>query len=208
MLRRFGMAAGATGAVAAGAFGYLLRRPLPQLDGEIRLRGLTAAVEIVRDRWGIPHISARDPLDAYFGQGFCHAQDRLWETELTRRLASGRLAEVFGKEALDVDRFQCRLGLHRAAQQEWETTDASVRDILRAYAAGVNACLDGLLAAGKLPVEFVLARFTPEPWEPIDTLGYARYLAYPQSPNWESELARSRLLPGLGYQAAPDPDPA
>src|SRR5436190_23862654 len=94
---RVGVAAGATGALAAGAFGYLLRRPLPPLDGELRLKGLSAPVEIVRDRWGIPHISARDALDAYFGLGFCHAQDRLWAMELARRLAAGRLAEVFGK---------------------------------------------------------------------------------------------------------------
>src|SRR5687768_9713490 len=120
---RLGVAAGATGALVAGAFGYLLRRPLPQLDGEVRIKGLNAPVEIVRDRWGIPHISARDALDAYFGQGFCHAQDRLWEMELTRRLAAGRLSEVFGKDALDVDRFQRRVGLHRAAQREWETAD-------------------------------------------------------------------------------------
>src|SRR5436190_17083603 len=134
---RVGVAAGATGAVAAGAFGYLLRRPLPQLDGEMRLKGLLAPVEVVRDRWGIPHISARDPLDAHFGQGFCHAQDRLWQMEVTRRLASGRLAEVFGKDALDIDRFHRRLGLHRVAQREWDTSDADLRDVLRAYAAGV-----------------------------------------------------------------------
>src|SRR6185503_12542397 len=103
-LQRLGVVAGATGAVAAGALGYLLRRPLPQLAGELRLRGLNAPVEIVRDRWGIPHISAREPLDAYFGQGFCHAQDRLWQMELTRRLAAGRLAEVLGAGALDIDR--------------------------------------------------------------------------------------------------------
>ncbi|MCA1644424.1 MAG: penicillin acylase family protein, partial [Chloroflexi bacterium] len=161
---RLGVAAGATGALAAGAFGYLLRRPLPALDGELRLKGLSAPVEIVRDRWGIPHISAREPLDAFFGQGFCHAQDRLWEMEVFRRLAAGRLAEVFGKDALDVDRFQRRLGLHRAAQREWDTADASLRDTLHAYAAGVNGCLDGLFAAKKLPVEFILARFDPEPW--------------------------------------------
>src|SRR5205814_1096533 len=92
-------------------------------------------------------------------------------------------------------------------QREWETSDADLRDILRAYAAGVNACLDGLLATGKLPVEFVLARFHPEPWEPIDTLGYARYLAYSQSPNWESELVRSRLIARLGYTAAAELEP-
>jgi penicillin amidase len=207
MLRRFGMAAGATGALAAGAFGYLLRRPLPALDGEIRLAGLIAPVEIARDTWGIPHISARDPLDAFFGQGFCHAQDRLWQMELTRRLAAGRLSEVFGKDALDVDRFHRRLGLHRAAQHEWDISDADVRDSLRAYAAGVNACIDGLVASKKLPVEFVLARFQPEPWEPVDTLGFARYLAYSQSPNWESELIRSRLIAKVGYAAAANLEP-
>ena len=84
-LNRVGVAAGATGAVAAGAFSYLLRRPLPTVDGELRVAGLSAPVEIVRDRWGIPHISARDALDAFFGQGFCHAQDRLWQMELARR---------------------------------------------------------------------------------------------------------------------------
>lgn len=206
-LNRFGVAAGATGALAAGAFGYLLRRPLPPLDGELKLKGLTGAVEIVRDRWGIPHISAREPLDAFFGQGFCHAQDRLWQMELTRRLCSGRLAEVLGKDALDVDRFQRRLGLHRAARSEWATLDVTERDTLQAYAAGVNACLDGLVAAKKLPPEFVLARFQPEPWDPVDTLSFARYLAHTQSPNWESELVRSRLIAKVGYKVAASLEP-
>jgi penicillin amidase len=201
-LNRVGVAAGAAGAVAAGAFSYLLRRPLPQVDGELRVAGLGGSVEIVRDRWGIPHISARDPLDAFFGQGFCHAQERLWQMELARRLASGRLAEVFGSDALDVDRFQRRLGLHRAAQRDWDTAATGLRDTLRAYAAGVNACLDGLAPSGKLPVEFVLARFTPARWEPLDTLTFARYFAFSLSPNWESELIRSRLIARLGYAAA------
>ncbi len=201
-LSRVGVAAGATGALAAGAFGYLLRRPLPALDGELRIKGLSAPVEIVRDRWGIPHISARESSDAFFAQGFCHAQDRLWQMELTRRLASGRLAEVFGKDGLDIDRFQRRVGLRRCAQREWETASSEVRDMLRAYAAGVNACLDELVAAKKLPVEFVLARFQPQPWEPVDSLAFARYLAYSQTPNWESELIRSRLIARVGYAAA------
>jgi penicillin amidase len=206
-LQRLGVAAGATGAVAAGALGYFLRRPLPALDGEVRLKGLNGPVEIVRDRWGVPHISAREPLDAFFAQGFCHAQDRLWQMELTRRLTSGRLAEVFGPGALDVDRFQRRLGLHRAAAAEWDSADVALRDSLRAYAAGVNAWLDGIVGSGKLPVEFVLARFTPEPWDPRDTLGYARFLAFSFSPNWESELVRSRLIARLGYTLAASLEP-
>jgi penicillin amidase len=206
-LQRLGVAAGATGAVAAGALGYFLRRPLPQLAGEVRLAGLNGPVEVVRDRWGIPHVSAHEALDAYFAQGYCHAQDRLWQMELARRVANGRLAEVFGPDALDVDRFQRRIGLHRAAQAEWATADAGLRDILRAYAAGVNACIDGIMATGKVPVEFVLARFTPEPWQPLDTLAYARFLAFSFSPNWESELVRSRLIARLGYAMAASLEP-
>ncbi|GAC1314048.1 MAG: penicillin acylase family protein [Chloroflexota bacterium] len=205
---RVGVAAGAVGAVAAGAFGYLLRRPLPQVDGEARVGGISGTVEIVRDRWGIPHISATHEEDAFFGLGYCHAQERLWQMELSRRLASGRLSEVLGSAALDVDRFQRRLGLYRAAQREWETADTTLREVLRAYANGVNACLDTIIASNKLPVEFALARFQPEPWEPVDSLGYGRFLAYSQSPNWESELVRSRLIARLGYAgaAAVEPD--
>ena len=127
--------------------------------------------------------------------------------ELTRRLTAGRLSEVFGERALDVDRFQRRLGLHRAAQREWETADADLRDALRAYSAGVNACLEGLVTSKKLPAEFVLARFQPEPWQPVDTLGFGRYLAYSQTSNWESELVRSRLIARLGYAAAASLEP-
>ncbi|MBV9748979.1 MAG: penicillin acylase family protein, partial [Acetobacteraceae bacterium] len=206
-LQRLGVAAGATGALAAGGLGYLLRRPLPTLDGELRLKGLNAPVTVVRDRWGTPHISAREPADAFFAQGVCHAQDRLWQMDLTRRTALGRLAEVFGPAALDVDRFYRRLGLHRAAQAEWDVADASLRDVLNAYAAGVNAYLEGVVGSGRLPIEFVLARYRPEPWRPVDTLALARLLAFSLSPNWESELIRSRMIARLGYAAASSLEP-
>jgi penicillin amidase len=199
--RGLGVAAGATGALAAGAVGYLLRRALPQLDGEIRLNGLNAPIEIVRDRWGIPHVSARDEYDAFFAQGFCHAQDRLWQMELSRRLARGRLAEVLGEVALDVDRFMRRLGLHRAAQAEWEALSPATRTCLEAYVRGVNAAIDTLTRAN-LPIEFLLTRIAPTAWEPLDSLSYGRYLAFSLAPNWESELIRSRLVARLGYARA------
>src|SRR5919201_6695673 len=177
--RGLGVAAGATGALAAGAVGYLLRRALPQVDGELRLRGLNAPIDIVRDRWGIPHVSAHDQPDALFAQGFCHAQDRLWQMELSRRLARGRLAEAFGPEALDLDRFMRRLGLHRAAATEWDTSDQATRDGLRAYALGVNRAIESSLSGtAGLPVELILARITPEPWDPLDSLAYLRHIAF------------------------------
>src|ERR687885_2085726 len=198
--RGLGVAAGATGALAAGAVGYLLRRALPQLDGELRLSGLNAPIEIVRDRWGVPHVSARDEHDAFFAQGFCHAQDRLWQMELSRRLARGRLAEVLGEVALDVDRFMRRLGLHRAAQAEWDALSPAPRACLEAYVRGVNAAIDSTRA--NLPIEFVLTRIAPTAWEALDSLSYGRYLAFSLAPNWESELIRSRLVARLGYARA------
>jgi penicillin amidase len=201
-LRSLGVAAGTLSALSAGAFGYLLHRLLPQVEGELRVRGLNGPVEVIRDRWGIPHISARDEWDAYFAQGLCHAQDRLWQMELNRRLSRGQLSEVMGTDALDLDRFMRRLGLHRAAQAEWEAAGPEVRSVLEAYAAGVNACIEELQRSGKLPVEFMLTRLQPRRWEPLDSLTFGRFFAFNQSPNWENELIRSRLIARLGYAAA------
>ncbi len=200
--RGLGLTAGAIGAAGAGAFRYLLQRPLPRLDGDVRLLGLERPVEVIRDRWGIPHVSASTEHDALFAQGYCHAQDRLWQMELGRRLARGQLAEVFGADLLDVDRFMRRLGLHRAAEAELRRLDPESRDLLLAYAAGVNAHLAEARSLGRQPVEFRLARFEARDWEPLDTLAFGRYFAFSQSPNWESELVRSRLIARLGYAAA------
>lgn len=201
-LQGLGVAAGAVGAVGAGAVGYLLKRSLPPLDGDVAVRGLTGPVQVVRDRWGIPHVSAHTLHDALFGQGYCHAQDRLWQMELNRRLARGRLAEALGPDALDIDRFMRRVGLHRAAQVEWHQADGDVRAALQAYAAGVNAYLARMVATGKLPIEMVLIGLQPAPWEPLDSLSFGRYMAFTQAPNWESELMRSRLIAHLGYATA------
>src|SRR5918994_5354730 len=104
-------------ALGAGAFAWLwhrlLRRPLPKTDGSISVAGITGPVEIRRDRWGVPHVSASERLDLWFGQGFCHGQDRLWQMDFYRRVVSGRLAEIAGAEGLPSDRLMRTLGLHR-----------------------------------------------------------------------------------------------
>ena len=126
-LRRLGaVLAGAAGVAAVGAW-FILRRGLPHTAGQVRLRGLNGSVEILRDRWGVPHVFAGDVHDLYFAQGFCHAQDRLWQMEFNRRLASGRLSEVLGSRALEVDRLMRRIGLHRSAERDVATADADTR---------------------------------------------------------------------------------
>ena len=102
--------------LGAGVLAGWLRWSVPTIDGTITLDGPAAPIEILRDAWGIPHILAETPEDAYFGLGFAHAQDRLFQMEQQRRLAQGRLSEVLGSSTLAFDRFLRTLGLYRAAE--------------------------------------------------------------------------------------------
>ena len=86
--------------IGAGALWFALRASLPDYRAQLQLRGLSAAVEVLRDRDGVPHIFAKSEADAYFALGFVHAQDRLWQMEMNRRIGAGRLAEVLGAKAL------------------------------------------------------------------------------------------------------------
>ena len=155
----------AEGQAAPGRLDALSRAALAQIDGTVALSGLQAPVTVVRDRWGVPHISAQSTGDLYFAQGFVMAQDRLWQMEMWRRGAEGRLAEVLGPAAVARDR-HARLLKYRGPIDEAELTvyhpDAPA--IMTAYVAGVNAFIEQATAAGTLPVEFVLTGIRPEPW--------------------------------------------
>ena len=128
-------------AIGAAAGYAWLRQSLPQLDGTLTLSGLRAPVEIVRDRHGVPHIYAGSVEDAYFALGFVHAQDRLWQMEMNRRIGSGRLSEALGAATLDADKFLRTLGVRRVAEATLKALSAEARSQLDAYAAGVNAFL-------------------------------------------------------------------
>ena len=111
---------------------WLSRRRLPQTDGSLRVSGLEAPVEIVRDRWGVPHIYANSLPDLFFAQGFVHAQDRLWQMEVNRRTATGRLSEIFGDVALDTDRLTRTLGFNRLAQADLDAASEEMQEALHA----------------------------------------------------------------------------
>jgi penicillin amidase len=201
------LTASLTGLSALAGVGYyaLFRRPLPHVSGTITLAGLDASVEVIRDRWGVPHIYASTTHDAYFAQGFVHAQDRLWHMELNRRVGSGRLVELFGEIALETDRWVRILGFRRAAEGDFAALDAASRALLEAYAAGVNAFLDR--RAGRLPIEFVLLHHRPERWQPVDTLVWAKVMAWGLSNNWDMEIHRARLISRLGEEIAAQLEP-
>ena len=182
---------------------WLDRRRLPQTEGTLSLAGLEAPVEVLRDRWGVPHIYAQSRHDLMFAQGFVHAQDRLWQMDFQRRLVAGRLAEVLGAVALPVDRWFRVLGMRRTAEQEPALLGADARAALEAYALGVNACA----GRGRLPLEFTLLGYRPEPWTVVDTLSWAKMMAWTLSVNWEAELLRAQLLARLGAERAAELEP-
>src|SRR5207248_5117032 len=127
-------------AALAGTWAFL-RRSLPALDGETNVAGLSAVVEIVRDRDAIPHIFASAKSDALFGLGYAHAQDRLWQMEFQRRIGFGRLSEIFGPVTIPQDRFLRTVGFGRAARAAWENTPEWAKQQVNAYISGVNAFL-------------------------------------------------------------------
>jgi penicillin amidase len=173
------------------------RRSLPQTSGTVAVPGITAPVDIVRDADNIPHIFAANKLDALFGLGYVHAQDRLWQMEFQRRIGHGRLSEMFGTATVTQDRFLRTVGFGRAARAAWERLPEGARRQLDAYVAGVNAFLSGR-RAGTLPPEFVLLGVEPEPWSGPDVIAWVKMMAWDLSANYSFELLRHDLVSHLG----------
>ncbi len=184
--------------LTAGTYNLLMRRPVAQKSGTLHIQGLHEPVEIITDTYGVPHIYAQTEDDLFFAQGYIHAQERLWQMELNRRLCSGRLSEIVGDALLETDRFCRRLGMHRSAAEEVTRLSAANVRILDAYARGVNIFI--AYNEGKLPVEFTLLHFQPEPWKPADTIQWAKMMGWTLGGNWETEITRARLVAKLGIE--------
>lgn len=182
---------------AVGYFG-VVRPALPQLDGNLPLRGLTTPVSVYRDQSGIPHIVAENAHDLFFAQGFVTAQDRLWAMESARRAAHGTLSEVIGERGLKNDTFMRILGMTESAEADWKTLDAETQASLQAYADGVNAFL--AQAGEKLPLEFKILGITPQEWTPIDSLVFGKLVAWGLSNNYQDELVVVKLAAATSWE--------
>lgn len=181
---------------AAGAALWYRSASQAQVEGKIILPGIGAQVDIVRDAEGIPHIYAKSSGDAYFALGFVHAQDRLWQLELNRRIPAGRMAEILGPAALDTDRFLRTLGIRRNAEKILANLSPETRAALEAYARGVNAYLEN--RSGPLPPEFLITGApSPAPWQVVDSIGWQTMMAWDLGSNWTQELLRMRLAQRL-----------
>ena len=167
-------------------------------DGKLSVDGLSDAVTIFTDKYGVPHIYAENDKDLFFAQGFIHARDRAWQMEMNRRVALGNVAEAFGEIALDTDRLVRTLGFNRLAEEDYKIASDETKSILASYSKGVNAFFKN----GKLPIEFKLSNIKPREWTPIDSLAFGRVMAWTLSHGWSSALTRQEIIEKIGLEKA------
>lgn len=190
------------GPLLKAALWPLGRLRLPQVNGSLVMPALEAPVEILRDKWGVAHIYAQNIQDVVFAQGFVHAQERLWQMDLIRRVVSGRVADVLGSAALPTDQGMRTLSLYKTAQQEARLVSGELAGLLESYCLGVNTWIELACAKHKLPLEFMLLGYEPEPWQVSDSLGWGKMMCWTLAVNWQSELYRSQLVRRLGANRA------
>ncbi|WP_340536932.1 penicillin acylase family protein [Nocardioides sp. GXZ039] len=184
----------------------LVRRSFPQTEGEIAVPGLSGDVEVIRDEHGIPQIYADTTEDLMRAQGFVHAQERFFEMDVRRHATAGRLAELFGEDAVETDAYVRTMGWRRVAEAELPLLDPSTRVALDAYSAGVNAYLADrsptslaleytVLGAGGLDYE-------PEPWTSVDSLAWLKAMAWDLRGNMTEEIDRALSAAAVGPDRA------
>ncbi|MCP2364612.1 penicillin amidase [Nonomuraea thailandensis] len=188
--------------VLAGVVVYTVRKSFPQVDGSLRLPGLTGNVEIYRDKSGIPHIYADSAADLFMAQGFVHAQDRFFEMDFRRHLTAGRLSELFGASTLGNDKALRTMGWRRVAEQEVPELAQETRDYLDAYAKGVNSWLSANPNASDRSLEYSILKLqggggTPEKWTPVDSVAWLKAMAWDLRSNVEDEIDRALALTRL-----------
>ena len=187
---------------AAALTWWFIYRPLPQIDGSTSLPGLEHEATVERDIWGVPHIRSASVEDLAEAQGYVMAQDRLWQMDLLRRVARGQLSEILGPRTLLIDKQFRTYGFARAAERDATLLDRESRNVMEAYARGVNQ----FIAQHKksLPLEFSLLGYEPKPWQPSDTLAISGYMYRTLADTWERKLNRAKVIERAGADHAKD----
>jgi penicillin amidase len=184
--------------IVVGILAWIIRSPLPKVNGTQALSGIAAPVTIRRDERGIAHVQAASETDALFGEGFACAQDRLWQMDFLRRTAEGKLSEVAGPATLPIDVYMRTVGLAVAAQNDAAHLRGQALADAQAYAAGVNASI----TSHPLPLEFRLLGYRPAPWTPVDSIAIIKLMAQRLDDQWDLVELRGLLERKVGVVAA------
>ncbi|MBX7150768.1 penicillin acylase family protein [bacterium] len=177
---------------------FIIKKSLPQIDGDHVAEGLVATVEVYRDQYGMPHIMADNEHDLMFSAGYVQAQDRLWQMDLLRRVAAGRLSEILGTKTLEADKFLRTIGLMRTAKMIADSLDSETRTLLQAYSDGVNLYLREHF--NNYPIEFTLLGYEPYPWEIEHTVAMARVMAWQLNMGWYVDVMYAQIADSVGNQ--------
>jgi putative CocE/NonD family hydrolase len=175
-----------------------LESAVPDVTKTATLDGLDGAVRILRDRYGIPHVKAESTHDAFFGQGYATAQDRLWHMDYDRMRAYGRWAEVVGSTGVEHDLMMRRFQIGASVEQDWDALNGETRAMFEAYSDGVNAFMQG---NRPLPVEYRITATRPAPWKPQDSLAVFK-VRHIMMGVFEGKLWRAELVNSLGAERA------
>ena len=184
------------GLLIAGVFliYYLASQSLPEYEKTVGLPGVIEPTEIIRDTYNVPHIVAARDEDVFFGLGYAHAQDRLWQIMLMRRTAQGRLSEIFGPETLQTDKLLRRLDIYSLAQSSVATQSPDARRALKAYAEGINARIYEINrnALGRGAPEMFIFPTDVSPWRPADSLAILKLMSVQLSGHLANEVLRAK----------------
>jgi penicillin amidase len=194
LLRIFGVLV-ALAVLALAVTYYFLTRSLPDYGETVRVAGISAPVEIVRNNANVPHIFGQTDADVFFALGYAHAQDRLWQMTMLRRTAQGRLSEVFGERTLKVDELLRRFDLYTLALSSVAAQDADTQVALDAYARGVNAWIEQVnaRALGRGAPEFFLFSNEIAAWQPADSIAIVKLMALQLTGHLEAEVLRAQV---------------
>lgn len=181
---------------------HSVKASFPTTSGTVTVPGLAQKVTVIRNDLGIPQIYADNLADLFFAQGYVHAQDRFWEMDVRRHITSGRLSEMFGASQVPTDSFLRTLGWRRIAEQEVSMLSDRSKTILDSYSKGVNAYLADH-QGDQLSLEYVVLGlqnpdYTPEPWQPADSVAWLKALAWDLRGNMDEEIYRAVMSASVG----------
>ncbi len=177
------------------------RGALPQYKGELSVKGLSSPVTVFRDERGMPHIYAENEHDLYYAVGYIMSQERLWQMDLIRRATSGRLSEIFGADYVQTDLFLRSLAIPEKSKMVIENADATILESIGSFTDGVNAYIGN--AGKKLPPEFRILGYKPDPWKREDVANIIGYLGWDLAgANLSTDIFNYNLIKKMGYEKA------
>lgn len=188
--------------VAFIGFTWFMNKSKPVIDGELAVTILDQDVTVTRDEKGVPHIFAKTDADLYRAQGYVQAQDRLFQMDLARRQASGRLSEIIGEATINTDKHFRTFSLRNAAEISLAAYDDESKQVLEWYAEGVNAFIAQAKESNTLSYEFALLGYEPEEWTVVDSLTIGKYMAYDLGGNWNTLAFRHWALQNFDEEKA------